>query len=63
MLLMVEEEVRGGLFNSFNRYAKAVNKYMTDCNKNKESLYLKYCDANKLYGWAVSQKLHLNRFK
>ena len=36
---------------------------MTDYDKNKESLYLKYCDVNDLYGWVMSQKLLVNKFK
>ena len=34
---------------------------MKDYNKNKESSYLKYWDANNLYGWAMSQKLLVNK--
>ena len=34
---------------------------MTD--KDKESSYLKYCDVNNLYQWAMSQKLPVNGFK
>ena len=30
---------------------------------NKESSYLKYWNTNNLYGWAMSQKLHVNNFK
>ena len=30
---------------------------MKNYNKNKDSLYLIYLDANNLYGWAMSQKL------
>ena len=36
---------------------------MTGYDKNKESSYLKYWDANKLYGWAMSQKLPVNKFE
>ena len=36
---------------------------MKDYNKNKESLYLKYQDVNNLYGWAMSQKLPVNKFQ
>ena len=36
---------------------------MKDYNKNKESSYLKYCDVNGLYGWAMSQKLPVNNFE
>ena len=42
---------------------KANNKYMKGYNKNKESSYLKYWDVNNFYGWATSQKLHVNNFK
>ena len=63
MLLMVEEGVRGGICHSIHRYAKANNKYMKDYNKNIESSYIQYLDANNLYGWAMSQKLPKNNFK
>ena len=32
-------------------------------NKNEESSYIQYLDANSLYGWAMSQKLPVNNFK
>ena len=63
MLLMVEEEIRGGICHSIHRYAKANNKYMKDYNKNIESSYIQYLDANNLYGWAMSQRLPVNKFK
>ena len=63
MLLIVEKGIRGGICNLIRRYAKANNKYMKDYDKNKESSYLKYCDGNNLYGWAMSQKLPVNNFK
>ena len=63
MLLMVEEEIRGGICHSVPRYAKANNKYMKDYNKNIELSYIQYLDANNLYGWAMSQKLPVNNFK
>ena len=31
-------------------YAKANNKYMKNYDKNIESLYIEYLDANNLYG-------------
>ena len=63
MLLMVEEGMRGGICHSIHRYAKANNKYMENYDKNEESSYIHYLDANNLYGWAMSQKLPVNNFK
>ena len=36
---------------------------MKNYNKNIESSYLIYLDANNLYRWAMSQKLPVNDFK
>ena len=36
---------------------------MKNYDKNIESLYLLYLDANNLYGWAMSQKLPVNGFE
>ena len=55
MLLTVEKGI--------HRYAEANNKYMKSYNKNKESSFLEYLDANNLYGWAMSQKLSVDGFK
>ena len=63
MLLMVEEEIRGGICHSIHRHAKANNKYMKNYDKKEESSYIQYLDANNLYGWAMSQKLPVNGFK
>ena len=63
MLLMMEEGIRGGICHAIQRNAKANNKYMKNYDKNEESSYIQYLDANNLYGWAMSQKLPLNGFK
>ena len=63
MLLMVEEGIKGGICHLIHRYAKANNKSMKNYDKNKESSYIQYLDANNLYGWAMSQKLPVNGFK
>ena len=63
MSLMVEEGIRGGISQAIYRYAKANNKFMNNYDKSIESSYLMYLDANNLYGWAMSQKLPINRFK
>ena len=62
MLLMVEEGIRGGMCQAVYRYPKANNKYMKNCDKIIKSSYLKYLDANNLYGWAMPQKLPVNGF-
>ena len=63
MLLMVEKGIRGGITHTIHRYAEENNKYIKNYDKNKESLYLMYLDANNLYGWEMSQKLSVNGFK
>ena len=53
MLLMVEKGIRGGICHAIHRYAKVNNKYMKNYDKNEESSFLEYLDANSLYGFAV----------
>ena len=63
MIIMVEEDIRGGICQASHGYAKANNKQMKNYNKNIESSYVEYLDANNLYGWEMSQKLPVNDFK
>ena len=63
MLLIVGKETRGGICHGIHRYAEANNKYMKNSDKNIESSYLMYLDANNLYGWPISQKLPADVFK
>ena len=60
---MTEKGIRDRVCQATNRYAKANYKYMKNYDKNIESLYLIYLDANNLYGWAMSQKLPIKGFK
>ena len=63
MILMIEKGIRGRICQAVYRYAKANNKYMKNYDKNNESSYIEYLDANNLYGWAMSQKLPVEDFK
>ena len=63
MLLMVENGIRGGICQPTHSHAKANNKYMKSNNKNIESSYLVFLDANNLYEWAMSQELPVSGFE
>ena len=49
MLLMIEKGIRGGICRATHRHIKANNKYMKYYDKNIESSYREYLDANNLY--------------
>ena len=53
---MIKKGIRVGICQAVHRYAKANNKYKKNYNKNNESSYIYYLDANNLHGWAMSQK-------
>ena len=63
MILMIEKIIRGGICQATHRYAKANKKCMKNYDKNIESSYIQYLDANNLYGWAMSSNLSVNGFK
>ena len=63
MILVTEKDIRGGICQATHRHAKANNIYMKNNNKNIESSYIEYLDANNLYGWGMSQKVPVNDFK
>ena len=62
MLLLFEKGIRGGMCNAVCKYVKANNKYMKNYDKTKKSIFLMYVDANNLYGWAMSEKLRIDKF-
>ena len=63
MLMMFEQEIRGGISHISKRYATANNKYMKNFDETKPSTFIQYLDANNFYGWAMSQKLPTHGFK
>ena len=54
MLLMFECGIRGGITQSVHRWAAANNPYMNEYDSSRPTKYLRYLDANNLYGWAMS---------
>ena len=62
-MLLYENGTRGGMCHATYRYAKANNKYMKNYDKDIESSFLEYTDANNLYGWAMCKKLPVHNFK
>ena len=44
---MIEKGLSGGIFHAIHRYGKAINKYKSDYDKNKESLYLNCWNVKK----------------
>ena len=51
VLLMVEEEIRGGIYHAIHRYAKANNEYAENYNKHNESSYIQYWEKKNFYKW------------
>ena len=56
------EKGMGGVSYIANRYGKS-NNYMKDYDKNAQSKYIMYLDADNLYGWAMSQYLPTGNFR
>ncbi|XP_065679086.1 uncharacterized protein LOC136093770 [Hydra vulgaris] len=63
MILMIKKGIRGGISIVSNRLGTANNKYIENYDKNKESTYIQYLDANNLYGWAMSKPLPTHGFE
>ena len=63
MYQFIEKGMRGGVSYIANRYGKANNKYMKECNEKAPSKYIMYLDANNLYGWAMTQYLPTGNFR
>ena len=63
MLIMFEEGTRGGMCQASYKYVKANNKYMKNYDKNIESSFIVYLDANNLYGYSMCKKLPVSDLK
>ena len=61
--LFIEKGTRGGVSHIAKRYAKANNKYMSDYDSNKQSIFITYLDKNNLYGGAMSKYLPYGEFE
>ena len=63
MLMMVEKGIRPVICHAIHINGKGNNKYVENNNKDIESSYLMYSDANNWYGWEMFPRLLVNRFK
>ena len=64
MYEMKEAGLRGGMTQTTRKKVEANNKYMgDDYDKQKESSYINYLDANNLYGLSMIQKLPYRNLK
>ena len=63
LLLIIENDIRGGLCHAIYQKAKANNKNVMYYDKYKESSYLTCWNVNDLYGCAMPQKFPVEGFK
>ena len=58
MLFMTEKGIRGEICHVIHKYVNINNKYMKNYDKNEESSFLEYLDANNLTIYMVGQCLN-----
>ena len=63
MYLACEAALRGGVCAVSHRHVKANNPRVAGYDASKSKTWLRYDDANNLYGWAMSQKLPIRGFE
>jgi hypothetical protein len=62
MYIAFENGLRGGVCAVSHRHARANNPRVEGYDNSKPTTWLRYDDANNLYGWAMSQKLPTRGF-
>jgi hypothetical protein len=62
MYIACENALRGGVCAVSHRHASANNPRVAGYDEKKPTTWLRYDDANNLYGWAMSQKLPARGF-
>jgi len=63
MYRFYERGIRGGQSVIYNKYAQANNEYMDHYNKDIETSFISYLDANNLYGHAMNRPLPYSEFQ
>ena len=63
MLLMIEKGMEEEYVTLFIDTQNLITNTWKIMIKKKTPPYLQYWDANKLYGWAISQKFPVNNFE
>ena len=63
MHLFVDAGLRGGISMVCNSFARANNRLMKEFDPTIQQSFIKFIDANNLYGWAMSQILPTGNFK
>ena len=63
MHLFIEKGMRGGISYIVKRHSKVTNKYVKNYDNTKENIFIRYFDANNLYGWAMTQYLPYGNFR
>ena len=61
--LFIEKGLKGRIYCTAKRYAKANNKYMNGYDSTKPSTFITCLDMNNLYGCRLSSYLPYGRFK
>ena len=62
MHLFIEKGLQGGISMVSRLHAKAKNEQCPGYDPEKPNTWIKYLDANNLYGWAINQSLPIGRF-